>query len=270
VNARVPVVHPGWPTGQPAPARGHHALPAYGYPAAAPERVAGTRKLSHGHVLSWLLGGLAGLVAILIVVSLVAKPAPPGNCQGLTCSVHPPIGPPVEVGQLYTNPEFKFTARVIDSSLLGVAPVESTAGGELTLTFSSGGSNLGELQLAGESDNGRTAEQIVESVVNQIANGAQLAYVIPGSMIGYQLGFGAAYNFDSDSGDGQSATDRIIVMASIKQGLAIVAVAAGPLVRFGDGHGQVSDGHPSIADLAVALGADPIVDSVLWPGQSSP
>src|ERR1700726_1732215 len=116
MNAHVPVVRPGWPTGRPTPGPGPQSWPAYSYPAAAPPNVAATHRFSHRHVLSGLFGGLAGLVVILIIVSLVAKSAPAGNCQGLTCSVHPPIGPPVEIGQLYTNQQFKFTARVIQST----------------------------------------------------------------------------------------------------------------------------------------------------------
>jgi hypothetical protein len=270
MNAHVPVVRPGWPTGQPGATPGGQSWPAYSYPAAAPPRVAATSRLSHRHLLSGLLGGLAGLAVILIIVSLVAKSAPPANCQGLTCSAHPPIGVPVETGQLYTNPKFGFTARVIESPQLGIAPTVSTANGSLTLSYSAGSTALGQLQLAGMSANGKTPEQIVESLINQIANGAQLSYVIPGSMIGYQLGFGAAYNFSPNSGNGQAGTDRIIVMASIKNGVAIVAVAAGPLVKFGQGQGQLNVGHPSIADSVVALGGDPVVNSVNWPGQPSP
>ena len=270
MNAHVPVVRPGWPTGQPGAAPGGQTWPAYSYPAAAPPRVAATSKLSHRHVLSGLLGGLAGLVVILIIVSVVAKSAPAVNCEGLTCSAHPPVGPPVEAGQLYTNPKFNFTARVIVSPLLGIAPTVSTANNDLTLSYASGSTSLGELQLGAVSANNRTPEQIVEAVVNQIANGAQVAYVIPGSMVGYQLGFGEAFNFSPNSGDGQAGTDRVIIMAAIKNGIAIVAIAAGPLVKFGDGQGQLNDGHPSIADSVIALGGDPVVNSVNWPGQPSP
>ena len=270
MNAHVPVVRPGWPTGQPTPGPGAQGWPAYSYPAAAPPSVAATHKYSHRHVLSGLFGGLAGLVVILIIVSVVAKSAPAGNCQGLTCSVHPPIGPPVEIGQLYTNQQFKFTARVIQSTLLPFAPNVTTPNGNLLITFGSGSNSAGALEIAGVNDKGRTPEQIVEAIINQIANGAQLAYVIPGAMIGYQLGYGAAYNFSPNSGNGQSGTDRIIVFAAIKNGVAIAAVADGPLVQFGDGQGQINDGHPSIADTGAALGADPTINSVLWPGQSSP
>ena len=138
------------------------------------------------------------------------------------------------------------------------------------MNYDGGGGLRGELQIGALSADGRTAEQIVISEIDKIANGAQLAYVIPGSMIGYQPGFGAAYNFTSNSSDGQSATDRVIVMASVLGGVAVVLVCAGPLVPFGSGPGQYNDGHPSIADLEIAQFGDPIVDSVMWPGERTP
>jgi hypothetical protein len=228
--------------------------------------------MSHRTVLSGLFGGLAGVVVILIIIAILSRSAPGATCVGLTCQVHPPVGPPVQTGALYTNPQFKFTARVLENPVLGVAPSVSMANGDLTLTYTSGGSQIGFVQLEGVSDsNGQTAEQIVESVINKATGGqAQTAYTIPGSMIGYQLGFGQAYNFTPNTGDGQSGEDRVIVMASIQHGVAIVALAAGPFQQFGDGSNQISDGHPSIADTVMAEAADPVIDSVLWPGQTTP
>jgi hypothetical protein len=270
MNAHVPVVRPAWPTGQPAAGPGPQGWPAYSYPAAAPPNVAAASRFSHRHVLSGLFGGLAGLVVILIIVSLVAKSAPAANCTGLTCAVRPPIGPPVEIGQLYTNQQSKFTARVIESPLIPIAPTVAISNGNLLLTYGSGDNSVGELEIGGANINGRTPEQIVDAIINQIASGAQLAYVIPGAMIGYQPGFGAAYNFSPNSGDGQSGNFRIIIFVAIKNGVAVVAIADGPFVQFGDGKGQFNDSHPSIADSIVALAGDPVVNSVLWPGQTSP
>jgi hypothetical protein len=59
-------------------------------------------------------------------------------------------------------------------------------------------------------------------------------------------------------------------MAAIRDNLAVISVCFGPLVQFGDGQGQPNDDHPSIADLLIAQPGDPIIDSVLWPGQTFP
>lgn len=260
----VPVVRAGWPT-QPTPAATPtQGWPSYSYPAAAAPAAA-THRLSHSRLLSALLGGLAGVVVVITVLSLVVKSSPPAACDSLVCLVRAPIGPPVENGTLYSNPTEKFTARIL--SIGGVTPSVSTTGGNLTLTYVVDGQSVGVLSIAGMADNAQTAEQIVDDEINKIANGAQLAYVIPGSMIGYQPGYGAAYNFTPQSGDGKAVTDRVIVLASVRDGVAIVSVASGPKVQFTS---SFPDGQLSIADSVVAAVGDPILNSVLWPGQTSP
>jgi hypothetical protein len=263
----VPVVRPGWPTQPPSQPTQQQSWPRYSYPHASGSRVRAASRLSHRHVLAGLAGGLAGVVVVLVVVSLLAQPSGPVGCTGLTCEIHPVSGPPVESGALYTNPKFGFTARILTQ---GLPTSVSQANGDLTITFNISSTAQGQLQLGAESANGQTAEQIVDTEINSIANGAQLAYVIPGSMIGYQLGYGAAYNFDSTSSDGQSTTLRVIILAAIRDNIAVISVCDGPLVPFGDGSGQPNDDHPSIADLLIAQAGDPIIDSVLWPGQSFP
>ncbi len=213
------------------------------------------------------MGGLAGVVVVLIVVSLIAQPSAPVGCTGLTCEIRPSSGPPVVNGPLYTNPKFGFTARELS---VGISTSVSTANDDLTITFNTSTGSLGQLQLEGQAADGQTAEQIVDAEINKIANGAELAYAIPGAMIGYQPGFGAAYNFTATSSDGQSVTLRVIVMAAIRDNIAVISVCYGPLVQFGDGPGQPNDNHPSIADLLIAQPGDPIIDSVLWPGQTFP
>lgn len=264
----VPVVRPGWPTQPPsAQQQPGPGWPGYSYPHATGARVKASSRLSHRHVLSGLMGGLAGIVVILIVVSLLSQPSGPAGCTGLTCEIRPSSGPPVENGALYTNTKFGFTARILTE---GLPTTTSTANNELTITFNGTGGVQGELQLGAQASGGQTAEQIVNTVINKIANGAELAYTIPGSMIGYQPGFGAAYNFSSNSSDGQTSTLRVIVLASVRDNIAVVSVCAGPLVPFGNGPGQYNDDHPSIADLEIAQAGDPIINSVLWPGQTSP
>jgi hypothetical protein len=211
---------------------------------------------------------VAGFVVILIIVSVASAPAAPAQCQSLSCAAPLKTGPPVVTGQMYTNPQFHFTARVIESPILGIEPTVSTANNALTLTYSQSGTEIGTVQLEGVADsNGQTAEQIVESTVNQVASGQQqLVYTLGGSMVGYQPGFGAVYSVTPDSGDGQSNPVRVIVMASIENNLAIVVVAEGVFSQFSDSNG---DGHASPVDTPIAIGGDPVVDSVLWPGQTS-
>jgi hypothetical protein len=285
MTPRIPVP-PGWPTAQPAGAGGQvpgapwtgqqqqwqgqrpPGWTPYSYPAATPRRVGRASRLSHRSLLAILSGLVAGFVVILIIVSVASSPAAPSQCQGLTCAAPLKTGPPVATGPLYANSQFGFTARVIESPILGIAPTASTANNQLTLTYSQSGNEIGTVQLEGVADsNGETAEQIVESTVNQVASGQQqLVYTLGGAMVGYQPGFGAVYSVTPDSGDGQSNPVRVIVMASVEDNLAIVAVATGIFSQFDSSNG---DGHPSPADTPIAIAGDPVIDSVLWPGQTS-
>jgi len=260
---RVPVVRPAWPTA-PVPQVVPGAWPSYPYPAATGARISGASRFSVRHILAGLGGGLVGVAAILVVISLLARPAPPVTCQGFSCSNRPPISQPVEEGQLYKNPQLGFTLRVL--SLSDITPSVSTTGPTVTLSYTDSGQSLGDVEISGMPARGQTAEQIVDAEINRIANGAQLAYVIPGSMIGYRPGYGAAYNYTPESGAGQVSQDRVIVMAAIDNGIAIVSVADGPFQQFTQ---SWPDGQLSIADLLVAALGDPILNTVSWPGQPS-
>lgn len=260
----VPVVRPAWPTQPPPPGpQQPQDWVGYTYPAAPPPLTRATHRLTHSRLLSALLGGLAGVVVIMVAASLIAKTPAPAPCVSLVCFVHPPVGGAVENGTPYSNPEFKFTARIL--SLSGITPGTSTTNSGFQLTYNVNGQSLGVLSVEGMEANGQTAEQIVEAQINKAANGAQLAYVIPDSMIGYQPGYGAAYNFSPNSGNGTGNVDRVIILASIRNGIAIVAVASGPKVQFSQ---SFPNGQLSIADSAVAAFADPVLNSVLWPGQA--
>ena len=265
----VPVVRPGWPT-QPPPQPGAPPGPqqapgwvGYTYPAAPPPLTRATHRLTHSKLLSALLGGLAGVVVIMVAASLIAKTPAPAACVSLVCFVHPPVGGAVENGTLYSNPEFKFTARIL--SLGGIAPSTTTTSSGFQLTYNIRGQTYGVLSVEGLEANGETAEQIVDAEVDKVANGAKLAYVVPGAMIGYQPGYGATYDFSPNSGNGTGNVDRVIVLASIRNGVAIVAVASGPKVQFS---ASFPNGQLSIADSAIAAFADPILNTVLWPGQA--
>ena len=262
MTSNVPVVRPAWPTQPVPPGPQQQQGAGYTYPAAPPPLARATHRFSHSKLISALLGGIAGVVVIMVATSLIAKTPATAPCVSLVCFVHPPVGGAVENGTPYSNPEFKFTARIL--SISGIAPGTSTTNSGFQLTYNVHGEAFGVLSLEGLDANGQTAEQIVESETNKVANGAKLAYVIPGAMIGYQPGYGAAYDFSPNSGNGTGNVDRVIVLASIRNGIAIVAVASGPKVQYS---GSFPNGQLSIADSAIAPFADPILNTVLWPGQ---
>lgn len=271
MSTHVPVVRPGWPTGPRVPrVSPGHPMPGFSYPVSP--RSAQTRRLGHGRHFSMMITGLgAAVLVVAIVAASVVKPTP-STCTTPLCLATPPTGSAIQSWPLYTNPEYKFTVRLIDADSEFTSSTSGSAG-QLNIAYKYDGTSVGNIGIGAFTDkNGETAEQIVSNEVSQNANGASVAYVIPGAMIGYQPGYGAAYNFVGDSADGQDITYRLIVMAAVRDGLAIVTFASGPFVSFGDGSDQIdlTDHHASIADSLVAVAADPVVNSIEWPGENTP
>jgi hypothetical protein len=243
------------------------------FPAAAPDRVDATARLRHRRLLALLLGGLAGFVGLLVVVAVLTRLGPPMTCRQLVCGVHAPVGSPVTSGTLFVDPRTGFSVRYWQASSV------STSGGVLQLDYENGagfpdsstpaGTYRGELQFAAMKT-ATSPDQVVADVANQIAPGAQLAYVVPNASVGYQAGYGAAYDYYPNSGAGNGQRFRLVVLAAVRAGLAVVVVADGPYVDFSQPALAGSIYHPAIADVFPALFADPSIDSVLWPGERAP
>ena len=66
------------------------------------------------------------------------------------------------------------------------------------------------------------------------------------------------------SSDGTSQHERVVVLAAVKNDVAVVAAGIGPFHEFAQG--GLTNGHPSGAGVLVALVMDPIVNSVQWKG----
>ena len=186
----------GWPTAPPG-----SDLPRVGFPEMSRPASPGHR-FSHATMIVFLAAGLAILAVILVVAALLSQPPTPPVCPPLTCQ-SPPIrnpmiggssavtGTPVEHGQLYTNSQ-GFTVRYY--SPFGITPQASTAADGITLTYDFASQYGGTSQLAviGAPAGNTTNVGLVQSIIGQIAPNAQLAYQLPGALVGYQLGVGGA------------------------------------------------------------------------------
>ncbi len=218
-----------------------------------------------------LVVGLGLLAVILIVASRLseapAKPScPPLKCQG------PPIGNPFDAsvgapvvnGTLYRNQQ-GFSLRYYQ--LPGLSPSVATTTQQITLTYpfdpSDGGS--GVLAVIGAPESDATPQGVVQDLVNQLAPGAQPVYQLPGALVGYQLGVGEAFNVQPVSSTGSTQTDRLIIMAAIKNGFVIVVIAEGQLLPPVVPGSTFWNGHPSPANLNVAYVADETVNSIRFP-----
>ena len=168
----------------------------------------------------------------------------------------PPLGSPVETNPRYSGDEGAFSVAY---------PGEGTA---YEVTFDPPGmdgvqaryveGDTGVLNLFGESARGRTAEQVVEQVLQYMFPAATVGYAIPNASVGYEPGYGVAADVYS-----RGTQLRVIVMAAVKHDYALIATAAGPYHKFSPEYGT---GHPSAANLEVAMDMGRYVNSFRWYG----
>lgn len=124
----------------------------------------------------------------------------------------------------------------------------------------------GVLRLFSQPAQGQVARQVVEQLMAKEFPDAAVAYELPNAMIGYQLGYGLVATFQRP-GLSTKYDMRVIVIAAVKNDLALLAIAEGPLRRFSRDFGP---GPPSAANLEVALDMAKYVESFAWKGDPPP
>ncbi|MDQ1699086.1 MAG: hypothetical protein QOG34_949 [Frankiaceae bacterium] len=253
MSRAVPPPPPPPPAAPPPPPPASVVMP---YPVAPTTAV--PRRLSHQKMLYLLAGGLGAVGVLLAVIAIIARPSP-SNC-GLTC-YRPPTGPPVQAGHPYTSSQYGFSLTYFDVPGAGKVTPASQAD-NLTLDYG----KAGLLQFKGVASNGQTPQQVVEAWVAAHLPDAQQSYVVPNASVGYQLGYGAAYDVAPQDGSGSANPTRVIVCAAVKGNVAVLAIVIGEYRKFSfDG---LNDGHPSPADMIAAFFADPDQNTVLWKGDA--
>lgn len=173
----------------------------------------------------------------------------------------PPSALPVSAMPRFVAPGGEFSVGHPESDVPdpeGHTYTVSTRPDGLTAVDTSGGG--GELQLFGEPAAGRVARQVVEDLLAKKFAGADVAFEIPNATVGYQLGYGVVANLQRP---GSLTISRAIVMAAVKNDLALVATAEGPFKRFTPDFGP---GQPSAANVEVAMDLSRFADSFSWRG----
>jgi hypothetical protein len=207
-----------------------------------------------------MIGGVSAAVIAVVLVAILIKPAPAAYVCPPECGV-PSMGKPVE-----TNPRYSG-----DNGAFSVAyPGEGTA---YEVTFDPRGINgvqlkyvggdTGMLIFFGEPGRNRTPEQVVQEVLKAKYPSATIAYEIPNASVGYEPGYGViadVYPRDTSSTFNRL---RVIVMAAIRHDYALIAAASGPYHEFSPDYGP---GHPSGANLEVAMDMGKYVNSFKWNG----
>jgi hypothetical protein len=202
----------------------------------------------------WIVGLLtAMLVLTLIDIRVVNTPVYvcPPDCGG------PPTGIPVATNPRYVSPDGAFT---VSYPAPGAAYAVSTDDTGVTATWTAG--DGGTLRLFGVPAGGRDARQVVEQVMDDTFPDAVVAYELPNATVGYHPGYGVTADFLAER---RAAPVRVIVIAAVKDDLALVAVADGPFMQFSPGRGP---GMPSPANLQIAQDMGKYVDSFYWRGDA--
>ena len=224
-------------------------------PAGEPRRTS-----TYRGVLGPVAAGVALSLGAVVLIAVLVKPAPANYACPPDCG-HPPKGTPVETNPRFSGGEGAFSVAY---------PGEGTA---YEIAFDPPGMNgvrakyiggdTGVLNMFGEPAWGRTARQMVEGVLKSQFPTATIAYVIPNASVGYEPGCGVVADlFPRDTSSTHNRL-RAIVMAAVRHDYALIATAAGPFHEFSPDYGT---GHPSGANLEVAMDMGKYVNSFRWNG----
>jgi hypothetical protein len=217
----------------------------------APQRFTSVRRMLIPLVitLTALVGGSTALW------SLAAAPTVRYSCPP-DCG-RPPTGVPVQANPRFVAADGAFS---VSYPAPGSAYTVSLEDDGVSATYTGG--DGGVMELFGVPAEGRSAEDVVDDLLKAKQPDATVAYVLPNTTVGYQLGFGEVLDVYPQGGAAVSRT-RIVVMVAVKNDLALVGAAIGPYRRFAPGNGP---GVPSGANLELAQDLGKYVNSFLWKG----
>ena len=231
-------------------------FPGYALPAARY-----TAQRLHRPRLSWLLGrwGSAIIVATAVLAgsALILTPKSAHYMCPPDCG-KPPTGTPVMALPRFTSPDGTFSVAY---PAAGSAYAVSTGKAGVSATYTSGDGGI--MQFFAEPAKGRSARDIVLAVVARTYPDAKVAYAIPNAMVGYQPGYGEVADVWPQSSTTGYRRLRIVVLAAVKNEVALVAFATGPYHAFGPDFGP---GPPSGANLEIAQDMGKYVNSFQWAG----
>jgi hypothetical protein len=112
---------------------------------------------------------------------------------------------------------------------------------------------------------GRGAQQIVRDLALQerrMGRDTEWVYDVQGAEVGYTPGYGSIYDQTFAPATGPTVPMRLVIVVAMKKGLAIWGRALAPFVADADGVWN----HPNPAQTWVVFYLDPVINSVVWPG----
>ena len=207
-----------------------------------------------GVVVTTVAATLAGVAAVL--TPKIASYACPPECG------RPPSGTPVMGLPRFTSTGGEFSVSYpTQESAYEVALSDNG----VTATFTGG--DTGVMQLFSQPARGRSARDIVIATLAKRFPDAKVDYQIPNAMVGYEPGYGVLADNWPQNASASFTRQRILVMAAVKNDLALIAFATGPYRTFGPDSGP---GLPSAANLQLAEDLGKYVNSFQWGDATTP
>lgn len=170
----------------------------------------------------------------------------------------PPSGLPVATNPRFTSPGGEFS---VSYPAPGAAYNVTIDADGVTAVWTAG--DGGTLRLFSQAADGRNAEQVAGSLMDDLFPDARIAYQLPNAAVGYRPGYGHVADFQPMVASYQSTLLRVIIVVAVKNDLALIALAAGPFHEFTPSFGP---GPPSPANLQIAQDMGKYVNSFSWRG----
>ena len=235
------------------------ARPGYAVPTGT-YAVVPVRHTTHTGLLTALGAGAAVAAAAAVTVSVLATPVLPRYVCPPDCG-QPPIGKPVATNPWFTSGDGKFAVQYPRAGTAYEVKLDSDG---VEVNFTAG--DTGTMEFFGMPAGDRTPKQIAEALIGEHYPDATTDYEIPNAMVGYQPGYGVVKDEYPQDASGTYTRLRLLVMVAVKDDYALVAAAIGPYHEFSRDFGS---GHPSGANLQLALDMGKYVNSFTWRGGSA-
>lgn len=204
----------------------------------------------------WVLALVTAMLVLTLIDTEVANVPTRYVCPPDCGS--PPTGLPVATNPRFTAADGSFS---VSYPVAGAAYEVTTDANGVTAEWIAG--DGGTLRLFSQPAQGRNARQVVEQFMADAFPNTVVAYELPNATVGYQLGYGVVGDFEPLGSANRADATRVIVVAAIKNDLALIAAAAGPFREFAPG---VGPGPPSPANLQIAQDMGKYVNSFVWRG----
>jgi RsiW-degrading membrane proteinase PrsW (M82 family) len=215
------------------------------------------RQSTSRRVLLTLTCVLGATAVAAVGVSVVITPTLPAYVCPPDCG-RPPLGSPIATNPRFTSADGSFSFSYPGPGTAYEATVNENG---VVLNFVAG--DTGTLVLFGEPARNRTPQQITDDLIQENYPDAEVDYEIPNASVGYQPGYGVVADEYPQDSTGTYTRLRLLVMVAVKNDVALVAAAAGPYHEFSPHFGT---GHPSGANLQLAMDMAKYVNSFAWRG----